>query len=179
MKIQRTNPVGIDKEITKLQDRFYDLVSWSDYWSHDRVYLNLRDNKLVPELYEGDSTTLNRDYREIYFSDTRTIESYFVVSENRTQVDLDLFSVDVGMIFQSDLIKLFPAITHRADEELHSEAVIAMTEALISGEITGLVTGIPNVYQGLDQSQIQTTDIHPCHVFRINFNMVYNYDCCC
>jgi len=184
MLIQKDNPVGIDKQIAFLQKRLHDVLvnqfGWpSDgYYSYERVYINVREGQRIPELYVGSSDAKNNEYREIYFNDNHIAESYFVVEDNRPNIaGSSMYQATVGLIFQVDLRKLFPSLEHRGDEEVHRQVQIALQGfRSVLGEITGLITGLA-CYTGLDTRQIQQTDMHPCHVFRFNFNVPYIYNC--
>lgn len=182
MLVQKDNPVGIDKRIAYIQkilhDQLVNRFSWPDdyYYAYERVYLNQKEGQRIPELYVGSSDPKDNEYREIYFNDNNIAESYFVVEDNRTIED-GLYRASVGIIFQVNLEDLFPTIEHRADEECHRQVEVALYEC--APEIAGLntlITGL-SVYAGLDTRTIQETDMHPCHVFRYNFDIHYVYNC--
>lgn len=182
--VQKTDPKGIDFELAKIQTVVYNKLTalpaangygWTDYNSYERVYLNEKEGNIIPELYVGDSTATNKDYREIYYDDNHNAESYFVVDSPRPFDER--FTATVGMIFQMDLPSIFPTIAHRADEEAHRHVLLSLQKAMKTTKISSLITGIDNVYSGLFTDQIKTTDMQPCHVFRFNFEVNYDYNC--
>ena len=180
--VQKIGAKGIDVEIAKIQSRVYNTLiteyNWQDYNSYERVYLNIRKGVLIPELYTGTSSASNNEYRPIYFNDTVTAESYFIVDPVRSFGER--FEATVGMVFQMNLQKMFPTIEHRPDEQAHEEVFTAMKTAVpgdIGETFISLATGIDDVYSGLDTTEIQATDMQPCHVFRYNFNLNFDFNC--
>jgi len=177
MLVQKSDPTGIDIVIAKIQGKVWNHLTntagWTDYNSYERVYKNPKgdDGRMIPELYEG-----NGDYREIYMNDNELAESYFVVEDNRQFSEV--FSVDVGYIFQVNLEGLYPSVVHRADEEAHKDAYLAILSAVSEKDISNLTTTIDDVYREFHIDQVRLTDMQPCHVFRYNFTVHYQYLCC-
>ena len=81
------------------------------------------------------------------------------------------------MVFQVDLSTVASVIKHRGDAEVHRIVVNAINKGLY-GKVSSLVTGIPNVYTEFDQNQIQFTDMHPFHCFRVDIDVNYEFGCC-
>lgn len=170
MLIQKTNPVGIDKMIDRIQERLYNRLGWSNYESYHRVYVNETENGLVPEKFES-----GKDYKEVFFDDKYDATSYFVVT---SPVSIDeKAAYPVSIYFQCKLDALYPTVTHRADEEAHYDVLRVLSNNFKRIEITSQITGIGNVYSGWRQDQIQFTDMHPFHVFRID--MIINMELPC
>ena len=112
--IQRTSPVDVDEEITLFQTYLFNSVGYVDWACYDRVYANpKRESGYAPERY-----TLDGDYEETLYDDGFDISSFFIDAPDRTvNPSDDEILVTVSLIVQADLTKLFPAITHRADEQ--------------------------------------------------------------
>ena len=112
------------------------------------------------------------------YDDTLCASSFFYVDDNQTPVDNGrLFNTTLSMVFQVNLNKVAENIKHRGDSEIHRIAVNAINKSLY-GNVSGLVTGISNVYSEFDQSQIQFTDMHPFHCFRVDIDVNYEFGCC-
>jgi hypothetical protein len=178
MIIAKLNPVGLDERIALIQKALHDGLEqkgWTNYYAYERVYINpqkiLNQTSNIPELYNG-----NNNYREVYYNDKHNAESYFITPNTRS-VESDYVSVSLGVIFQLDLSKIYPDIDHRADEEAHNDVMNVLTKISYIGNVTEIVTGVENVYSGLDTDSVQLTDMQPCHVFRINFTTQYLSKC--
>lgn len=184
MIFQRTNPVGIDKVISQIQTELFNTLTtqygWdaNEYNSFDRAYKNVRNLSsiatLIPEMFQDGS--VEDDYSEAYFDDKVYASSFFLVDDN-IPVTNGVAQASASVIFQLDLSLVYPTITHRADEEAHRHVYLALEKMTNSLDISAVVTGVPNVYSGLNIEQVLESDIHPCHVFRINFDLDYIYSC--
>lgn len=174
--IPKTDPKGVDIPIDRIQRLLFNKLTaegWDDYKSYHRVYKNPKDGGLVPEAYDGD-----KEYKEVLYNDGLNATSFFTADDNRV---LDRaskeYSQTISAIFQVDLIKLFPAITHRADEEMHRLVFLALERNNWGYVIDNIVTGVNNVYSGFNTVQLNTDDMSECHVVRFDFNVTYNYKC--
>jgi hypothetical protein len=173
----RTNPIGIDFRIVEIQSKIYKYLtekrSWDKYNCYDRAYINTKNNQIIPEVYVG-----NKEYNEVLLNDKINALTYFIVNESRTY-DKG-FRTTISLIFEGNLSRLYPAITHRADEELHKDLFNALYFAFNGGEIKQLITGIDNVYKEFNFStiakeKINTHNIGSYHVCRIDFEIIYKY----
>ena len=134
---------------------------WSNYNAYHRAYKNPTQNGIIAEVFDKD----DKDYKEVFYDDTLSASSFFVISDEIPTVDLGrLYGTTVSMIFQCDLSVLGETIDHRGDEEIVSQVVNAL-KGNKYGEITSIVRGVDNVYSGFRTDQIQYTDMNPCIVF--------------
>lgn len=176
MLVQKTNPTGIDIEIARIQSKVWNYLTntagWTNYNSYERAYKNPKDNgnKIIPEVYTGYG-----EYCEVFFNDNASAESYFVT--NDTRPFSEVFSADVGYIFQVNLEELYPSIDHRADEEAHKDVYLALVSAVSEQKILNLAESIDDVYRGFYVDQTRFDDMHPCHVFRFNFTINHEFVC--
>lgn len=184
--IRKTSPVGIDIPIDRLQDLLYNgfgvnisALSWvtaeNGYQSYHRAYRN-EDNQdeagQIVEAYDG-----TNEYIDVFYSDNFSASSFFLTDEN-IGTDGHLYNTDISIIFQLNLAETYPNITHRADEEAHREVLLMLENAPWPAySITGLITGIDNVYAALNLDKIRYTDMHPRHAFMVNMNVEYEYNC--
>ena len=170
--IQKSNPINEDVVIAAIQTQLYNdllLKGITNYESYERVYLI----NGVPELYIG-----NGNYKEVYFDDRFNLTSFFLLGETKTIDELGNYTVPLSIIFQADLTKLLPTITHRADAELHDIVKKSLDKVAATMEVKEIVTGIDNVYQGLSFEGSQyLDDVSSFHLFRVNLSIQFEDSC--
>ena len=117
------------------------------------------------------------EYIEVFNDDNYAATSFYYTEDTRDFTEFGrLSNSTVSIIFQLDLATLY-GTNKRYDEEAHRDVILAIQKTR-TGEITTLETGIENVYSEFDTTQIQYDDMQPFHVFRIDFEVPYEYDCC-
>jgi hypothetical protein len=180
--IQKTNPVGIDFVINQVQEFLHGrlLTQWqigesAKYRCYPRCYRNKVDYGYIAENYEGGA-----EYKEVYWDDSFTVISFFGIGPSvRHNIKEE---TEVHLVFFVNLAKVKPAITHRADEEVHQDLLNLIGEGLFDFDYTGLDTGIDNVlreYPGSRRDKrLLAVDMHPVHCFRLNFKATYNINIC-
>lgn len=170
--VRKIQPVGIDKVVDQLQDNL-ETLGWSNYEIYSRAYKNETEDGIIAEIYTG-----NEEYQEIFFDDTKDATSFFI-SDDTQEVTSFTQRVDggLGIIFQVKSVALKPNITHRSDEELHYDVLNALRTNVPQWITTEVVTGISNVYAGLNTEKMQFTDIGNYHVFRVNLTGGYSVNC--
>ena len=183
--ILKENPVGIDTVINNINNLVFNDLGWLstgvdpvNYTAYHRALKNPRNGGIIPEAYEIDTATRTGEYTESLYDDRLDASSFFYVEDTQTPIDNGrLFNTTLSMVFQVDLSKVADNIAHRGDAEIHRVVVNAINKGYY-GQVSGLVTGIPNVYSEFDQSQITFTDMHPFHCFRVDIDISYQFDCC-
>jgi hypothetical protein len=145
--IQKTNPVGVDRMIDRLQTLLYDSLGWIDI----------------------------SDYTEVFLNDNLYAQS-IILTDDMMSVNNKQFKTKAHLIFHVNLNDLYPSVEHRADEECHVQ-VIKAVEAIPFVKIERLVKGLRNVYSGMRVSNILDSDLHPFHCFKLELELVYKYDC--
>lgn len=183
MLIQKSNPVGIDVNLQKLQAHIYNRIlaavqaripgfSADGIVSYPRCYRNRTSDGYIAENYQG-----SNEYKEVYHDDTKAMVSFFGISP-RVEHDVKEHT-DAHLVVFANLATLYPAITHRADEELHRELIRIIGPGYYGFEYTGIETGIENIlreYPGSRRDErLQAVDMHPAHAFRINFSVRFNH----
>lgn len=171
--IKKISPVGIDRIIDSIQVVLYNKLGWDSlpnvtYEANHRANKNETANGIIPEIYDG-----KKEYREVYFNDKVDASSFFLIDDTRTGDKL--YTIIVSIIFQLKLDKIFPLITHRADEEAHKQ-VLDVLEKTTLVKINSLQTGIANVYSGLLVDQSKFDNMQPFHVFKVDIDV--NYENC-
>lgn len=172
MNYTLTTTIGIDHVIQSVQTDIYEwLTAVWDYEldGYGRIYKNLKDGKYIPEYFIGDN-----EYKEVYFNDKVKGSFMFIVDEKNPTEDEMVYINDVKVVFMLNLGEIFPTETNRADSMAHRDAVQALRRfAFMKYSITGVETGVENVFRGFDTSKIDVIDIHPNHCFSVNLKLSY------
>lgn len=173
--VAKTNPVGVDVAIDKLQRDLYEGLTvgfgWTGYEAYHRAYKNYNKGQIIPEIYTGAN-----EYKDVLFDDTKNVSSFIIINDERPFTpNLSKFTVNLAVIFQAKLDKLFPVITHRADEELIDNVYKTIKNKRWDKELLGVVTGIKRVYDSLNivNPKLPTDDTSNFFVVRFNFRVVY------
>lgn len=184
----KTNPIGLDKPIQDLQQFLYQqlLAKWSlqdaDYIAYGRAYRNQTDDGYSPEFFTGTGNDPNQpDYKDVFMDDTVKALSFFGVGESE-KYNMGSTIASVFLIFQVNVPALKPTVVHRGDEEIRLDVQRLCQPRRYGFGMTGFETGIDNVfreYSGWKKKDgVKFRDQHPWHVFRLNFNLLYNIlDC--
>ena len=183
--ILKVSPVGIDTVINNINDLVFTELDWLstndspvNYTAYHRALKNPRNGGIIPEVYEIDTDTRTGEYSECFYDDRLDASSFFYVENTQSPIDGGrMFNTTLSMVFQVDLSKVADAIKHRGDAEIHRIVCNAINKG-IYGKVSGLVTGVSDVYSEFDQSQIEFTDMHPFHCFRVDIDVNYQFDCC-
>lgn len=188
MLIVKDNPKGVDKPIQKLQSLLYSRLKtkWAlndgQWMCYGRAYKNQGEDGYIPEVYIG-----GNEYKEVFYDDSYPVISFFGVDDER-EIGIN-GKVDVFLIFEVDIEKLKPSLVHRGDEETHTDVLDQLNTPLFGFTLTGLETGIENVYRDYNLYKMHTgqksniegikyRDMHPLHCFRVNMNLNYqNINC--
>ena len=183
MLLTKTNPVGIDIPMQKLQSYMHDrLISkWAvadntAYRCYGRAYRNQTADGYIAENYEG-----AKNYKEVYWDSSLTSISFFGITP-KTNFDAGNESPDVHLVFFVNLEKIKPLITHRADEEIHKDVINVINEKSYGFMLQSIDTGIENILREYPGSRrddrLKFVDMHPTHCFRLNFKLNYNINNC-
>lgn len=175
--IQKVDPQGVDLLIDKMQVHLYSklsgiLMNWEN---NHRAYKNPKSNQqngLVAEVY-----TRNGNYRECFFDDKFTTTSFFITEDLTTFVEKESVQT-ISWILQTKINKLYPSITHRADEELRNEVLKAFKSFKGRIELTSIETGIDNVYREFNTANLKYDSMSNVFVLRVNVVGKYDTTCC-
>lgn len=180
MLITKTNPIGIDREIQRIQGGLHkhlvsawNLTDPNVYHCHGRVYRNKREEgDYIAEVFDSNAATGGIDYKEVYWNDGLSAISFFHVSDKIENTKGES-KVNASVIFFVNVAKLKPTITHRADEEVRQDVINFFQGA----NYTGYETGIDNVlreYPGTRKNAlVAVVERQPVHCLRINLILTY------
>lgn len=188
MLIVKTNPVGIDLYIQRLQTKLHnaliDAAHWnlsdpSKYECYGRCNRNKTKDGYIAEVYTG-----GNDYKEVYWNDALTAISFFGIS-NQVKRTVGA-EADVHLVMFADLNKLAlkdkdgSTIAHRSDEELRQMVLGVIGKNSFGFTVQSVEMWIENVLKEYPGSRrddrLKYVDMHPVHSFRINLNIKYNPD---
>ena len=173
MNYLKTDPVGIDESIVKVQKILFDELStiWGiDIDGYGRIYKNKKGDKTIPEHYLG-----NNKYSGNLFNQYKT-KFFFEVSD-KSNFDAGLFTSDVSIYFIVDLDKT-KVTPYRADEEVR-EQVFAILRKTTLRNIKSIDTGIDSVassFSNILKDNAKWDDMQPFHVFKIVSELSYKLD---
>lgn len=176
MNYVKPTVTGIDIPIQKLQTLLYDRIKtlWGvtgdNFNMFGRAYRNQLQDGYVPEVYVG-----SNEYKDSYFDDKLAGSAFFGYETTKLN-GLDTTAV-VSLIMMVNLTKIKPGTT-RNDEEARVDIEQICLERNYGFFLTGIVTGIDQVFKEYGTKSIKYRDMQPWHCFRLNFNITYNiYDC--
>lgn len=163
--------VGIDAQISKVQQEIYDGISYKWKFNIDgfgRVYKNPKNNNLIPEAYIG-----NNEYVDVFLNDNINGHFFFLASDTHETSDEIVFTTDVKIVFILNLEKIY-GNTGRSDALAHKDAVeVVRKTGKGRYQIKELQTGISNIFSGFSTESIKLDDMHPFHCFSINVEFYY------
>ena len=166
--------IGIDAVIEKVKATVYSEMELkfpsARIDGYGRVYRNQREEGLVPEFRSGN------EYKDVLLNDTKDVIFSFIPSEESTTEDEFVFVNEVKLAFFLNLNKLYGYyVDQRAQAELVS---IVRNNARERYIVTGIETGVENVFNGFQIDKILWANIAPWHCFSISMEMFYNLNTC-
>ena len=168
--------IGIDAVIDSVKDDLYERLGAkfpnARIDGYGRIYRNeKKDFGVIPEYRIGQN-----EYIDVFLDDTKDITYSFIASENSDTDDEFIFQNEVKVVFFVNLNKVFGSYL---DQKMHSE-VVSMLRNIFYGryEITGVQTGIDNVWNGFYRENISNADMAPWHCFAVVTNVYFNLNKC-
>lgn len=163
----KTSPVGIDKQIQRIQQYLYDKIveQWScDVDAYGRAYVDTDGDSVKPKAYLE-----NGEYRELLTDDTRGVHFFFIEKNAEVLAHTCHSTSDVDLIFiVDDLTQVKSGVGHYADEEIKEDVKswvkqFWLMETITKGE---------DALDGFDTSKLHFR--YPYHVFKIS-GTINNY----
>lgn len=188
MLITKTNPVGLDFYIQKLQTRLHTILLDADHWNladptkykaYGRCHRNKTTDGYIAENYEG-----GNEYKEVFWDDTLIALSFFGIGNSGIKAGTINSEADIHFVMFANLSKLAlkdddnNTIAHRADEEIRKMITDIIGKHSFGFTYVSTELWVENVlreYSGSRRDQrLKFLDMHPVHCFRINLKLVYN-----
>jgi hypothetical protein len=177
MNLTKPTVTGIDIPIQKLQTLLYSKIKtlWNvtdtTFNMFGRAYRNQSSQGYTPEVYVG-----NNEYNDTYFNDQLSGSAFFGLGEqSKASAEGDV-SANVYLIFMVNMDKVKPGTT-RNDEEVRVDMERICINRDFGFFMSGIKTGIDQVFKEYNTKLIKFRDMQPWHCFRIDFNITINiYD---
>jgi len=170
MNFTTTSTVGIDTLIKSIQTDLYALLieRWvDDIDGYGRVYRNDTEKGVVPMFYVSEN-----DYKDVFYDDSKSGQFFFLTSADSSTEDEYVYQNETKVVFMVDLTKIVG--TGRQDELARRDVVEFLREIAIERfQITGVETGVKNVFRGLNSEKVNKADINPLHTFSVNIKLNY------
>ena len=182
MIVTKINAEGVDAKIHQLQEHLernviVEGLDISANWENNhRAYLNPQRNQESTTNYQTiEVYSENGEYRDVFIDNQIWVKSYFLVGRKREQISPDQFETDLSLIIQSNLDKVLPGVTHRADEEWLNIFHFALSKVSTTYPIKSIETEIDDVYRETKRQKLTLDNIGHRHVMRFNMNVRYSF----
>lgn len=179
--LRKTDPIDLDIPIDTFQEYLFTNLSIAGFvnatgWnSYHRIYANPKGNGLLPFRYVGE-----KEYKRVLFDDKFTMTSFFYADAKRVVTNAGMITVEVSLVVQANILKMFTTVPHRADEELKN-AFVQISNTYFYAEdfrLIGIEEGINNVYSEFEKEESRLHDMSTKHVFRLKYKVRYTPKCC-
>tara|TARA_A100000164_G_C21880519_1_gene760025 strand:- start:730 stop:1233 length:504 start_codon:yes stop_codon:yes gene_type:complete len=160
------NPVGIDKEIQRIEERLYNGLNYSNIEAYGRCYVIDVEDKTVPVYYSGE-----KEYKEVLLNDALAMSFFFIERPTSTKAN-GHYTTPIDIIFMMNLESLKPEINHRADEELKAEIdkiLVKNTQFTLTEVKKGL-----DALEGFDH---ELKDMQPYSFLKFTGEIKYQINC--
>lgn len=173
---------GIDNKIQIIQNALNAHLGFAgvDFYGRVQKVLSKDGKSFVPEVYVS-----NSERKEVFYDDKNAPGGnvFFVDSDDHSTKDGKLFVAKVKIVFMLNLNKLFKQEddqfvkeTYRADAEVQ-DICMKLINRIKALEITGLEKGLKNVLKDFNIENIKLNDMQPYHIFSINGELKYIFNC--
>lgn len=176
----KTDPVGLDIPIQELQKflhtRLKALWNISDdvIEANGRCYREKVDGGYIPRLYD----TASGVYKNVEFVDEIHSAVFFFDVWDSVRQNGATATAKVDLIFMVNLQHLKPNVSHRADEEVRHDVekiCIVPRQSLVLKEFGSGIKYVFGRFDGMTTKDLeQYRDVHPLHVFKLTFDLVYH-----
>jgi len=167
--ISKTNPVGLDKAILRVQNRLAKL-SWTNISIYGRLYINDRDNQKVAEAY-----TTNGEYIEVFVNDKVNAVFGFVVTGSRQ--NFNVISTTVKLVCSVN-IKTIYGSTERKDEEALLTVLKELTGIINGSNQAKIDTRYEDVFAEFSPERFKYRNMQPWFNFALTFDVNYKNNIC-
>jgi len=170
----RSNRVGIDQAIYRIQNLINDNITWVDTHIYGRIYRN-RKNK--DSIYIAESYESGKEYTQIFVDDNKGgIVGFYV--KNSREVNQNTIIADVEVICTVNIETIYTS-SLREDEK----ALIEMNQLLQKAHNMGLTINEVNtkndvVFTDFDKENIKFRDMHPFFNFSFSGTLEYKANLC-
>lgn len=172
--VRKTNPVGLDSYIDRLQTVLDSQLDWPGLKVYPRAEKKFHKDGFTIEHYDGKG-----EYKSMMVSEENKI--FFVPDDRRTSIGGARESVNLNIVAIVDVESAYETITHRADEEARVDFIRALRTSGIRPEYyLETVTGIDEIRRALRdimRGAVKFGDIQPYHIFMVRIDARYDNNC--
>jgi hypothetical protein len=167
--------IGIDNKIKIIQNILNDKLGFENVDFYGRVQRTIStDGKLiVPTVL-----ITNSESKEVYYDDIDAVGGnvFFIDDKKHTTDDGIVFKAKIKIVIMLNLNKVITPKYYRADSEVQ-EYILKLVRKIKAIEITEIEKGLNEILSGFDTSKIKLNDSQPFHLFSINGNLKYQFNC--
>lgn len=166
MNYLKQNPVGLDASIQKLQVLLYTqlLPKWNELSGYGRCYINKDKDgfKTIEDYSKKNEYSGNLVYAE-------GNKFFFATEKDLERTGNSFYKTSIDLFFIVNVNKVYPSITHRADEEIRLDVLkILENQSLV--EVKKLVIDIDKIFNRFDYNRVD--NMQPYHVFKLELDVV-------
>lgn len=166
MNYLKENPVGIDRQIERLQAKLFNSLGFDNIDAYGRVYIDDKKGKRKPLFFLREN-----DYKEVLIDDTKSGVLFFVENE-KSKLESPQLVTEIDIIFLLDLKKVYPNIVHRADEEARLKILNVLHRCRYL-EVSEITKGI----KALSDFDTKLNDMQPYHFIKFTGDLRYQFNC--
>jgi hypothetical protein len=162
----KTNPIGIDARLHKIQTKLYDKLTakWGvSLEGYPRCYTIDREGvKTIEHFIKGNEYSGNLIVAE-------KSKFFFVAENDHSKQDNLLYQTDVSLYFIVDVREIYPEIAHRCDNEVLADVLLVLSRCPGLLVKRTVVVEFKKVFQGYNVEGEK--NMQPYYCFRINFTL--------
>ena len=168
--------LGVDAKIKIIQDALSNHLGFVevDFYGRAQKTMSKDLKSLVPEFYYDFPKK-----KEIYYDGKIAPGGnvFFIDSDSHISKNGNQFVAKIKIVFMLNLEKIYQDKTYRADTEVQHHCLKLVKKISALGSDIELEKGIVNVFKGFDITNIKLNDMQPYHIFSINGNLSYTFNC--
>ena len=168
--------LGIDTKIKFIQDALHAHLGFSnvDFYGRVQKSLNKDLKTFIPEVHIS-----KLDRKEVYYDDRNAPGGnvFFIEEDDKhTTNDGMVFVAKVKIVFMLNLDKIYPDESTREDTKVQDHCLKLVRKLRIL-EVKAIEKGVFNVLKGFNTDNIKLHDMQPYHIFSINGELKYQFNC--
>jgi len=166
---------GLDLKIKIIQDALNSYLGFTnvDFYGRVQKVISKDGKTIIPEVY-----TSNNERKEVYYDDVKAPGGnvFFVDNDEHKSKDGKIFVAKVKIVFMLNLNKILGEKQYRADTEIQDKCVKLIEKTKIL-EITSIEKGLDNILKEFNIENIKKNDMQPYHIFSVNGDLKYQFNC--
>jgi hypothetical protein len=179
-----TEAEGLNAAIQTIQVEVYEKLA--TFWSGDiegfgRAYKNIANTGKQKETYYRSSkiftpevyNSVTKNYGDVFYNIDKACVFCFLISDTDDTDDELVFTSKIKLVFMTNLNMIYPSSSERVDGKAQKDAMDVLRNINGDYTITGIERGSENIFTGYTAFGTSFDDMHPLHMFSINFNLNY------